>query len=54
MKPWHAAAMGWGYMMAAYAGSFVLGRDFFIAMTVSGAIGTLCGMIIAMIRDLER
>ena len=54
MKPWQAAAMGWGYMMAAYAGSLVLGRDFFTAMTVSGAVGTFVGMLVAMRRDFER
>lgn len=49
MKPWHAAAIGWGHGMAAYVGSHIFGRDFFIAMVLSGA-AALVGAVIIWLR----
>jgi hypothetical protein len=36
MKVWQGALLGWSYIMAAYVGSFFLGRDFTIAMMLAG------------------
>lgn len=54
MKPWHAAAMTWAYIMTAYAGSYVMGSKFFIAMVVAGAFGALAAFMFSVNRDLKR
>lgn len=54
MKPWHAAAMTWAYIMAACAGSYVMGNKFFSAMVAAGAFGALAAFMFSVLRDLKR